>query len=343
MKRNLKKTVLSLGVLGLCSFAFLTGSEAEAKCAKPQKVLRMATLAPEGTSLYKGLIAVKEEIKSKTGGCVDIKIFGGGVMGDEKAVVRKMKVGQLHGAALTGVGLGYILADIRVLELPFLFQSEKQVDYVYSKLKPTFQSKFQAKKFQLLGWAGVGFVQIFSNKPISSKDDLKKLKMWMWEGDPLAKAMYDAMGVVPVAVPITDVLTSLQTGLLDAAYAPELGAIALQWHTKTKYITKIDLVYGTGALLLTNKAWQGLSASQKSTVKAVIDAQAKKMTQKSRSDNKESLAVLKQSGLKLIELKPEAEKELREISQKVQKDLTGKLYSKQLLDQVLKHVQAAPK
>jgi len=326
---------VSIAALSLLSVLAVTNDSWGAPCATPTTTIKLATLAPEGTSLYKGLLGVKEGIKAKTEGCVDVQIYAGGSAGDEKDVVRKMRIGQLHGAALTGVGLGMIEPEIRVLELPFLFKNQGQIDATYAQLKPYFEGKFNEKGFNLLGWAEVGYVQIFSrDKPIKTRADLAGMKMWMWEGDPLAQAMYEALKVVPVPLAVTDVLTSLQTGLIDGCYAPPLGALAFQWHTKSKYVTKVDLVNGTGGLILAKAAWDSLGSYQ-AAVKEVIGTESQKLTAQSRTDNAQSMQVLASAGLQVVELDPAAKTELQSISTEVQQKLVGKLYPQSLLDKVL--------
>lgn len=297
--------------------------------------LKFATLAPQGTSLYKALQQAGEEIKTKTGGRVTFTIFGGGTAGDEKDFVRKMNFGELQGAALTGVGLGIINPEVRVLELPFLFKDQASVDRTYAALKPYFADSFLKKGFVMLGWAEVGFVNIFSNKPIKKQADLKGVKMWMWAGDPLAEEMYKALGVTPVPLAITDVLTSLQTGMIDGAYAPPLGAIAFQWQTKTKFVTDINLVNGTGALVISKKEWDKISAADQAAVKAVLDAKSVQLTASSRKENAESKSALQAAGLQVIVPAQADVDELRKLGEQVQKNLVGKLYSQQLLDKVL--------
>lgn len=296
--------------------------------------LKIATLAPQGTSLYKGLEAAANDINTKTGGKVTVKIFGGGVQGDEKDVVRKIRYGQLDGAALTGVGLGLIDPQIRVLELPFLFKDSAQVDKVYSGMKDYFVKAFDSKGFILMGWAEVGFVKIFSNKSITKRSDLDGMKMWMWEGDPLAESMYKAMGVTPVPLAITDVLTSLQTHLVDAAYAPELGALAFQWQTKTKFMTDVNFVNGTGAIILSKAAWDKVGGS-KAVVQQIINDASAKLVVQSRQDNMTSKQAIQSAGLKIVNLEPAAATELQDIGKEVRNDLVGKLYSQELLDRVL--------
>jgi len=298
------------------------------------KIIKLATLAPQGTTMYKAIEKMADEIKAKTGGKVTFRIYAGGTAGDEKDVVRKMRIGQLQAAALTGVGLGMIEPEVRVLELPFLFKTYSQADRVYAQMFPYFQQKFDQKGFVLLAWAEVGFVKIFSNKPIRQISDFKGVKMWMWEGDPLAQAMFESLNVVPVPLAITDVLTSLQTGLIDGAYAPELGAIAFQWHTKTKFVTNVNLVDATGGLIITKKAWAKFSKSEQDIIRQVILSQAKQLTVKTRAENAQSLNVLRSSGLQIVEVAPEALKELQAISTVVAAKLVGKLYPQSLLTKV---------
>lgn len=297
--------------------------------------LKIATLAPQGTTMFNALQTAANDITAKTGGKVTVKIFGGGVQGDEKDVVRKMRYGQLSGAALTGNGLGLIDPQVRVLELPFLFQNDAQVDKVYGGLKDYFAKAFDAKGFVLLGWAEMGFVNIMSNKPIAKKSDLQGMKMWMWEGDQLAEAMYKAMGVTPVPLAITDVLTSLQTNLIDAVYNTPLGAIAFQWQTKVSNLTDLNLVNGTGAILLAKADWAKLGAAEQATVRQVMDSAAQKLVAQTRADNATSKSTLQQSGVKIITPAAADVAELQKIGLDVRQQLVGKLYSQDLLNKVL--------
>lgn len=313
---------------------FFANAQAPAAAPAASKIIKIATLAPEGTTLFKGLLAMKNDVLAKTGGKVDFQIYAGGVAGDEKDVVRKMRIGQLQGGAMTGVGLGMIEPEIRVFETPFLFQNYQQADIVYTQMRGYFENKFKEKGFQLLGWTEVGFVKLFSNKPITKKADLAGMKMWMWEGDPLAQAMYESLKVVPVPLAITDVLTSLQTGLIDGCYAPELAAIAFQWHTKVKYMTDLNLIDGTGGIIVASAEWAKLSPQEQQIVKGVISDQAQKLTVQTRLDNAQSKQVLQAAGIQIVQLTPEALTELQGISQEVTGKLVGKLYPQTLLDRI---------
>ena len=296
--------------------------------------LKIATIAPQGTTLFTQLENAAKEIQTKTGGKVTIKIFGGAVLGEDKELVGKMRYGEIDGAALTGVGLGMIEPEIRALELPFLFENTAQVDKVYNAMEPYFVQKFADKGFQLLGWSEVGFIKIFSNKPIRERKDLTGMKMWMWEGDMLAQTMYDSMGVTPVPLSIADVLSSLQTNMIDAAYSPELAALGFQWQTATKFMTDVNLTNGTGGIILSNKAWAKLSASERTVVKDVVSAHAKTLISKTRAENIESKSALQNSGMQIVQVEPKALLELKAIGNDVRQKLVGKLYSQELLDKI---------
>ena len=302
--------------------------------------IKFAIVAPDGSTWSKIVREWNEELKAKTNGQLSFKIYAGGVQGDERDVIRKMKIGQLDAAGFTGLGLGIINPEVRVLELPFLFQNYAEVDAVTKKIQPKLASGFEKKGFEFLGWAEAGFVNIFSNKPIASLKDLKGAKMWIWEADPLVKALCDEFGIVPIPLALADVLTSLQTNLIDAAYAPPLGAIAMQWFTRTKYYTKDKLTNSTGAFLITKRAMNKLAPVQQKALRETAAKYSKKLTAKTRAENVQSYTALANAGLKPVDIEPAELIEIRNRSQKVWDKLSGQLYPQSLLMEVKETVKA---
>lgn len=298
------------------------------------KEIKVAIVAPDGSTWAKVLNEWNDELKAKTGGQVSFKIYAGGVQGDERDVIRKMRVGQLDAAGLTGLGLGIINPAVRILELPFLFDNYSEVDAVTRKIQPKLETGFRKKGFELLGWAEAGFVNIFSNKPIAKVDDLKGVKMWMWEADPLVKSLCDAFNIVPIPLALTDVLTSLQTNLIDATYAPPMGAIALQWFTRTKYYTTDKLSNSTGAFVITKKALDSLSPAQAKALRDTARKYSRILVQRTRAENERSYAALRKAGLKEVRLDQGEVAHIRSQSEKVWNDLAGKLYPANLLAEV---------
>ena len=297
--------------------------------------VRFAVLAPEGSTWLVLMKKFNEDITKESKGAITFKIFPGGISGDEFDVIRKMKMGKIDSTGFTGVGLGQILPEIRVLELPRLFESYKEIDYVTTKLKPFFEKEFDKKGYVLLGWAEVGFVNIFSNKSIDSLKSLDGLKMWTWEGDPLAKSLFEALKIVPNPMPVTDVFTSLQTGLINSVYVSPLAAIAMQWFTKTKYMNTLKLTNATGAILMTKTSFAKLSKANQDLLKKRTAEFCVNLVNASRRDNEKAYETLKKNNIKFVDLNKEDIASFDQTSQGVWKTLVGKLYSQNVLDQVL--------
>ena len=297
--------------------------------------LKLALVAPEGTTWAKVMNEWNQELSERTKGNLKLKIYAGGVLGDERDVIRKMQIGQVHMGGFTGLGLGIVNPAVRVLELPMLFSSYSEVDAVTKKIQPKLEAGFEQKGFVLLGWAETGFVNIFSNKPIATRENMDGMKMWMWEGDPLVKAMYDRFGIVPIPLSLPDVLTSLSTNLVDAVYAPPLGAIALQWNTKTKYMTDLKLADSTGGILITKRALLSTPEGDRKILEETAKKYAKVLVDRTRADNEKAYAAVAKSGIKTVAVPPEEVQRIRETSQLVWKDLVGKLYSQDLLNETM--------
>ncbi len=300
-----------------------------------QTKIKFATVAPEGSTWMNVMSEYAAAVKDATNGDVSFKIYAGGVAGDEQIVLRKIRVGQLHSAGFTGVGLGEILPEVRILDSPFLFRSSDEIDHISSSLFDYFAQKFSEKGFVLLGWAEVGFVYVFTDKPIYGLDDMSGVKMWMWEGDPIAEATFKSFDISPIPLSISDVLTSLQTNLIDGIYVSPLACTALQWHTKVKYMLNLPLANSNGAVLLSNKQFEKLTTDQQKILKDLSREYLGKLTAMSRQDNEKSLNLIKETGIQFTELKDKTKIEsFYKLGESARRDLVGKLYDKKLLDQV---------
>jgi len=284
----LKKQLLAFFLLLLCAFT--------ARAEEPY-VLKFATLAPLGSTWMNIIAEWAGKVDKESQGRLKFKLYPGGVSGDEPDMLRKIRFGELNGAAMTGHGIGYIYSPARVLEMPFLFRTYGEVDYVRAKMMPEIRAGFRKNNYELLGWMEVGFVRFFSRTPIRSMDDLKKRRIWLWEGDPLGMAVFSASDISPVPLPITEVFTSLSTGLIDTVVAPPLGAIALQWFTKTPYMTEIPMADGIGGLLVSSKFFDKLPTDLQALLLRTGNETSEKLLTETRKDNEKSLAVLKQNGV----------------------------------------------
>jgi TRAP-type C4-dicarboxylate transport system substrate-binding protein len=313
--------------------------------ARPQfakKQLRLATLAPEKSSWYLAFEETAREVLTRTNNELEIILYGGGSLGDESAMVRKMRTGQIDGAAITSVGLGEIDQQLLAPQLPLIFSEEKQLHYVREKMSSTFEGLLEKGGFILGAWGDVGPLYIFSNTPVKKPDDLKGTKPWVWNTDPVTKAVMKVVGVQGVELGVPDVLPSLQTGLIDAFMNSPYGAIALQWYSKASYVTNLKVAFGIGGSVLTTKAWNDLDEAHQKVLREVTNEKYGDLVTKIRKDNKKAIKSLKEAGIQVVE--PEDFLAWSAVAVQTREKLIadGKL-DKKIVDEILEHVANAPK
>jgi TRAP-type C4-dicarboxylate transport system substrate-binding protein len=273
--------------------------------------LKFATLAPQGSTWMNIISDWAKQVEKESQGRLRFKLYPGGVSGDEPDVLRKIRFGQLQGAAFTGHGIGHIYSPARIFEIPYLFRDAQEIDTVRAQFMPEIEAGFRKNDYELLGWMEVGFLRFFSKHPIRTLDDLKKSRIWLWQGDPVGIAFFNASGISPVPLPLTDVYTSLSTGLIDTTIAPPLGAIAFQWFTKTPYMSEVPLSNGIGGLLVARSFFTKLPADLQALLLKTGQQTSARLITETRLDNEKSLAVLRQNGVKLtLAWKDVDEKEL---------------------------------
>jgi TRAP-type C4-dicarboxylate transport system substrate-binding protein len=273
-------------------------------CADAATTIKIATEAPDGTAWMREMRAGADAIKKGTAERVEIKFYPGGVMGDEPAVMRKVKIGQLQGGAFTGGEISPVAKDAQIYSLPFAFKTQAEVDKVRAQLDPMLKASFEKAGFQVLGISGGGFAYMFSVKDIKSKDDLKAAKVWIPQGDSVAEAAFKASGVTPIPLPLSDVYTSLQTGLIDTAANTEAGAIAFQWHTKVKHMVDLPVTYVVGILIVDKKVFDALSPEDRKIVSDEIGAAFERIDKTNRDDNAQAREALQKQGISIF--KPNA-------------------------------------
>jgi TRAP-type C4-dicarboxylate transport system substrate-binding protein len=301
--------------------------------------IKFATQAPEGSAWIKVMNEYSDEVEQLTNGEIKFKIYPGGIQGDENAVVRKMRLGQIHCAGFTGVGAGEILPEFRVLETPFLLRNYEESDFISEMMSENLSKKFEENGYILLGLTEVGFVYVYAKKPIRSMSDLRGVKMWMWEADPLAEAAFQALHANAIPLSITDVLTSLQTNLIDAIYTSPLACVSLQWYTRVDYMMNFPLTNALGAILITKKEFDKLPVDYQKILVEKGHQHMAHLVQLSREANEESIELMKKNGMQLIEIPQANIKEFEKAGIKARESLVGKLYSKELLDKIETAVQ----
>jgi len=299
--------------------------------------IKFASLAPDGSTWMKVMRELDQAIREKSNGEVGFKFYPGGVAGDEKDVLRKIRLGQLHSAGFTGVGLGEINSEVRILDSPFLGRNYDEVDFIANRFYDKFAAGFEKNGYILLGWADVGFVYIFTNSPVHSLDDMKHVKMWMWEGDPVAEATFKAMGVDPIPLSVIDVMMALQTKMVDGVYISPMAMIALQWFTQVKYMMEVPLTNSAGAVLISKRMFDMMPETYQALLKETSREYFKKLLTLSRKENVESITTLKENGIQMVP--PPADDQMAffyEKGKQARRLMAGSLYPMELVDDVEK-------
>lgn len=296
-------------------------------------VLKLGTLAPEGSAWVKAFRDINKELEQKTNKQVTLRIFPGGMLGDEVDMLRKIKVGEIQGALLTGGGLGVIFKDFRILGLPFLFQNYQEVDAVLERMDNLFQKGLLDNGFKWMGWAEQGFIYLLSKEPIKNAADLKKGKVWIWEDTPIGRAVFKELGVNAIPLPVTDVLMALQTGMVDTVYSSPLAAIAVQWFTKVSYMTNVPLAYSAGAVVLKKADFEKIPQAQRPLVEAAFRQQLAPLKEQLRKENEKAIQVLQAKGIKLVTPSAGDVKELQAICFKGISTLGEDQFSKKSLEE----------
>lgn len=280
-----------------------------ATAAHAATTIKIATIAPDGTAWMREMRATGDAIKKGTDDRVELKFYPGGVMGDNATVLRKIKIGQLQGSAFTGGEASVITKDAEIYTVPFLFRSQDEVDKVRAKVDPLVKDAVRKTGFELLGLSGGGFAYLMSTKDIKTRDDLKNAKVWVPQGDEIAELTFKTAGVTPVPLPLSDVYTSLQTGLIDTAANTDAGAIAFQWHTKIKHVVDMPVIYVVGEVLVDKKTFDALSAADQKVVTDEFSAGFARLEKINRTDNASAREALKSQGITFFS--PEAAERTR--------------------------------
>ncbi len=335
MRRSLLSLPLFVLVFAIGGDAVIDEASAE---AKPQAAhqLRIATLAPRQSALGEAFQELRRELRERTGGQVEVKMYHGGVAGDEMTVVRKMRVGQLDGALLTSTGLGGLVPQVLVLQAPGLIGSYPELDDVREKLAPELEGLFDKAGYALISWGDSGQIRIFSKHKIQAPSDLQQVRPWVWRGSPTMKAFIEAAGANGVALGLPEVFSALQTGMVDTVIATSIGVLAFQWHSRLKTMTKPGGGIVVGAYVIKKDRLAALPKEARDYILQSAREHAAEFREGGRKLDKEASEALA-ARLKTVNLWRD-QHEWQAVQRKARNALAGRLYPKSLLARVEKIV-----
>lgn len=303
--------------------------------------LKIATISPEGAVWMVKMRQAAKEITKRTDNRVKFKFYPGGIMGNDQSVLRKIRIGQLHGGALTNGNLDTIYPDIQLYSLPFLFHSNEEVSYIREKMDDIFIKGLEKRGYVTFGFAEGGFAYLMSNKPLKDVSDLQQQKIWVPAGDTIAQTIFNSVSVSPVPLPISDVMTSLQTGLIDTVVTSPIGAIALQWHTRVKYLTDTPLSYFYAFLAINKKTFKKISPDDQLIVREIMTNAFKEIDAQNRKDNINAKKALENQGIKFVKISDKTLSAWHQTGEKAREILKNKgIYSPEVLKTLEGHLES---
>ena len=279
-------------VLAIALFAVITLGLVPKADARRQ-TLRLATIAPKDSSFHKSLLRMGQEWKKATEGQVNLIVFAGGVQGGETAMIDRMRVNQTQGALISGVGLAEISPAVAGLQqVPMMFRSYEELEYVMEKLGPDLESRIRTKGFVVLAWLDSGWVRIFSKNLLETPDDMRKGKLFTWAGDTQQTDLLKNMGFRPVPIESTEITSSLQTGLVDIVPLPPFFTLATQGYKPAPYMLDIQYTPIVGALIVSEQAWNKIEPEHQLAMIEIAQNTGREMTLAGREENESAIRVM---------------------------------------------------
>lgn len=330
MNCSWNRTAAAAATLLLLAFSFSPARAAP-------MVIKMATLAPEGSSWYKVLQTMGEGWRKATNGAVTLRIYPGGVSGDEEAVIRKMRVGQLQAAAITGMGLAYVDRSFYALHVPMMYASDDEFDYVRDRLAPVLERKLEEKGIIVLNWGDAGWVHFFAKTPFTRPEEVKAMKLFVGAGDTNLIQLYKETGFNPVALSAIDILPGLQSGLINAFDTTPLVALAFQWFGLAPHMADLRWAPLTGATVIDRKAWLSIPESLRPKILEESRNAGRSLRDEIRRLNDEAVKVMVKNGLKVLQVPPDVRAEWRKLVEDVHPQIRGKIIPADIFDAARKY------
>ncbi len=300
-------------------------------------VVKMATLAPEGSSWFRVLQEMGEEWKKASGGSVTLRIYPGGVAGDEDAMIRKMRIGQIQAAAITGIGLAYLETSFYALHIPMMYESDEEFDSVRDRYAPALERMMEEKGFVVLNWGDAGWVHFFSKDPVVTPSEAKALKLFQWSGDTNLLQLYKETGFHPVPLSTNDLLPGLQTGMVNGYSSTPLVSLAFQWFGLAPNMADLRYAPLTGATVIEKRTWEKIPPDLRPKLLDASRRAGLRLRAEIRRLNQEALGVMVKNGLKINKVSPEVRAQWRKMVEDAYPQVRGKIMPAEAFDTVKRY------
>ena len=301
--------------------------------------IKIATLAPQNSEWAEKFQKGSIEIQERTENRVKLKFYWGGAQGNAKKILQKIKIRQLHGGTFSPTDFQEVYPDLNIYGLPFLFKDFDEVNYVRDRVDNQLEQGFKKLGFNTYGFAGGGFAYILSNEPIREYEDLKNKKIWLPQGDLISYEAMRSLNLLPVPLPMTDVLTGLQTGLIDIVAIPPVVALALQWHTKVSYITRVPVLYAMGFLAIDSKIINRINTDDQKVLNEVINRIYSEVDSNSQQDSENAYEALSKIGIQEIQFDGDEYQKLTDLLEKPTKEMANDgFYSLELFNEIKMYI-----
>lgn len=322
--------------LALIALSLLVAAPVAAK----KTTIKVATLAPKGSAFHKVLAQLADEWKTLSDGAVRLKIYPGGVAGDDAEVVRKIRLGTLHGGLVTAGGLREISTAAHALQIPLAYTSWDEYDYVLDKLRPALDAAYRDEGFEVLAWGDGGWVRLLSKKPIVTPEQAGEQKLFVFQGSPTQIELWRKTGFQPVPLPATEITTALQTGLIEAVPTTAQAAVLMRWHDHAKHLTEARWAPFVGALIIDRKVWDGLDPTLRDKMAAAARKAGESLESISRKTDADSVTEMASRGLTINAIPPDVMARWQAKVDGAKGDIRGTFVPPALYDEAMKHRDA---
>jgi TRAP-type C4-dicarboxylate transport system substrate-binding protein len=300
-------------------------------------LVKMATLVPDGSSWHLILKETGDKWRTLSNGSVTVRLYAGGVAGDDPDVVRKMRLGTLNAGVLTSVGVAEIDKSVYALGVPMMYDSYEEVYYVLDKMRPRLESSLESRGFVVLNWADGGWVHFFAQKPVAVPDDLKALKLFSWAGDATSVDLWKSAGFNPVPLPATEIATALQTGLVNALGCPPQVAVIAQYYNYAKNMTDLPWQLLLGATIINKTVWDKIPADLRPALLQAAREAGMRLQEEIRKTGDRDVEAMRKRGLNVVAVDARAREQWKKTAESLYPKIRGAIVPADAFDEALRY------